>query len=110
MESVERVACLFARCPPVVRPPAPNDMDNGIRFWSEWNRRTERGRDGWHGAMAGPKSEDNFSLSAFLLQLLAPPEGGRGEKADVPEHADPILILEILPYFQMGAEKPSPIR
>ena len=64
-------------CSPVVRPPAPNDMDNGIRFWSEWNRRTGKGTDGWHGAMAGPKSEDNFSLSAFLLQLLAPPEGGR---------------------------------
>ena len=96
MESVERVACLFARCPSVRRPPAPNDMDNGIRFWSEWNRRTDGERDGrmaW--AMAGPKSEDNFSLSAFLLQLLAPPEGGRGEKADVPEHADPKLIVQI---------------
>ena len=79
MESVERVACLFARCSSVARPPAPNDMDNGIRFWSEWNRRT----DGWHGAMAGPKSEDNFSLSAFLQWPFEEEEEGR-ERAKVP--------------------------
>ena len=64
-----RGICWAVACQAASQPAAPNDMDNGIRFWSEWNQ--------W---MAGPKSEDNFSLSAFLLQLPLKREGrGRVE-------------------------------
>ena len=58
----------------------------------------------------GPEIRRQFFTECISAAVACPSRGREGERADVPEHADPILIVEILPYLQMSTNKPSAVR